>query len=199
MLQLPRPWPLKPTTLLYPFVVTVLFGCTHTDVGVLGESRPTPISMRPYAIHSTAWRDNLSTTSSRPQPVKPATPQGSLSSKTEAERLLPADGSPKNAEKTIDIQYFIYSTDHVGLIASDFILRAAKRGVKVRLLVDDLLIEDDGIFLRRWRVIRILRSRYTTLTSTSVNLFPTNSLTRPAISEVSTNGCITRHSSLMVK
>ena len=54
----------------------------------------------------------------------------------------------ENAEKTIDIQYFIYSTDHVGLIASDFILRAAKRGVKVRLLVDDLLIEDDGIFLQ---------------------------------------------------
>ncbi len=47
------------------------------------------------------------------------------------------------AEKTIDIQYFIFSTDNVGLIAVDYILRAAERGVRVRLLLDDLLIEAD--------------------------------------------------------
>ena len=54
----------------------------------------------------------------------------------------------ESAERTIDIQYFIFSTDHVGLIASDFMLRAAERGVKVRLLVDDLLVEGDGQFLQ---------------------------------------------------
>jgi len=47
------------------------------------------------------------------------------------------------AEKTIDIQYFIFSTDNVGLIAVDYMLRAADRGVKVRLLIDDLLIDAD--------------------------------------------------------
>jgi len=45
------------------------------------------------------------------------------------------------AEKTIDIQYFIFSTDNVGLIACDYLVRAADRGVKVRLLVDDILVD----------------------------------------------------------
>ena len=45
------------------------------------------------------------------------------------------------AEKSIDIQYFIFSTDNVGLIACDYLIRAADRGVKVRLLVDDIMVE----------------------------------------------------------
>lgn len=45
------------------------------------------------------------------------------------------------AEKTIDIQYFIFSPDNVGLIASDYLVRAADRGVNVRLLVDDVMVE----------------------------------------------------------
>ena len=47
----------------------------------------------------------------------------------------------ENAEKSIDIQYFIFSTDNVGLIACDYLVRAADRGVKVRLLIDDILID----------------------------------------------------------
>lgn len=47
------------------------------------------------------------------------------------------------AEKTIDVQYFIFSLDNVGLIALDYLVRAADRGVKVRLLIDDLLVEAD--------------------------------------------------------
>jgi phosphatidylserine/phosphatidylglycerophosphate/cardiolipin synthase-like enzyme len=45
------------------------------------------------------------------------------------------------AEKTIDIQYFIFSTDNVGLIACDYLVRAADRGVKIRILVDDIMVE----------------------------------------------------------
>ncbi len=45
------------------------------------------------------------------------------------------------AEKSIDIQYFIFSTDNVGLIACDYLVRAADRGVKVRILVDDLMVD----------------------------------------------------------
>ncbi len=44
-------------------------------------------------------------------------------------------------EKSIDIQYFIFSLDNVGLIAIDYLVRAADRGVKVRLLVDDLMVD----------------------------------------------------------
>ncbi|MBA4054646.1 MAG: phospholipase D family protein [Marivirga sp.] len=45
------------------------------------------------------------------------------------------------SEHTIDIQYFIFSPDNVGLIACDYLVRAADRGVKVRLLVDDIMVE----------------------------------------------------------
>ena len=48
------------------------------------------------------------------------------------------------AERTIDVQYFIFSADNVGLIAADYLVRAAERGVKVRVLVDDLLVEADA-------------------------------------------------------
>lgn len=47
----------------------------------------------------------------------------------------------ENAEQTIDIQYFIFSTDNVGLIAIDYLVKAADRGVKVRILVDDIMVE----------------------------------------------------------
>ncbi len=50
----------------------------------------------------------------------------------------------ETAEKTIDIQYFIFSADNIGLIAIDYLLRAADRGVHVRLLVDDILVEADA-------------------------------------------------------
>ena len=48
------------------------------------------------------------------------------------------------AERTIDVQYFIFSADNVGLIAVDYLLRAAERGVRVRVLVDDLLVDADA-------------------------------------------------------
>lgn len=48
------------------------------------------------------------------------------------------------SESTIDIQYFIFSADNVGLIAIDYLLRAADRGVKIRMIVDDILVEADA-------------------------------------------------------
>ncbi len=50
----------------------------------------------------------------------------------------------ETAERTIDIQYFIFTADNVGLIAADYLLRAADRGVRVRVLVDDFMLEADG-------------------------------------------------------
>jgi phosphatidylserine/phosphatidylglycerophosphate/cardiolipin synthase-like enzyme len=50
----------------------------------------------------------------------------------------------ESAEKTIDIQYFIFSADNIGLIASDYLLRAADRGVQVRIIVDDIMVEADA-------------------------------------------------------
>ncbi len=50
----------------------------------------------------------------------------------------------ESAEQTIDIQYFIFSADNIGLIAVDYLLRAADRGVKVRIIVDDIMVEADA-------------------------------------------------------
>jgi putative cardiolipin synthase len=42
-----------------------------------------------------------------------------------------------NATSAIDVQYFLWSNDEVGLLLFDGLLKAADRGVRVRLLVDD--------------------------------------------------------------
>ena len=42
------------------------------------------------------------------------------------------------AEKTLDLQYFIWDADATGRILAERLVRAADRGVRVRILVDDL-------------------------------------------------------------
>jgi cardiolipin synthase C len=57
------------------------------------------------------------------------------------EALLARAWLADHAKKTIEVQYFIWSTDNIGILASESLLRAADRGVKVRVIVDDLLID----------------------------------------------------------
>lgn len=52
-----------------------------------------------------------------------------------------------HASETIDVQYFIWSTDNIGVLAGESLLSAAERGVQVRVLVDDLLIDADSTTL----------------------------------------------------
>ncbi|WP_440876924.1 phospholipase D-like domain-containing protein [Thalassotalea sp. PLHSN55] len=61
-----------------------------------------------------------------------------------AEAMISRAWLSDRANKTIDVQYFIFSTDNIGLIAVDYLIRAAERGVKVRVLVDDIMIEARG-------------------------------------------------------
>jgi putative cardiolipin synthase len=49
----------------------------------------------------------------------------------------------QHATRSINVQYFIWSTDNIGILASEALLGAAERGVKVRVLVDDFLIDAD--------------------------------------------------------
>lgn len=42
------------------------------------------------------------------------------------------------AEKTLDMQYYIFRADETGKLLTDSLLRAADRGVRVRLLIDDV-------------------------------------------------------------
>ena len=47
----------------------------------------------------------------------------------------------QHATRSIDVQYFIWSTDNIGILAAEMLLEAADRGVVVRVLVDDFLID----------------------------------------------------------
>ena len=51
-----------------------------------------------------------------------------------AARLLAAD----RASRSIDAQYYLFHDDVTGRLYAERLLRAAKRGVKVRLLLDDM-------------------------------------------------------------
>ncbi len=42
------------------------------------------------------------------------------------------------AERSLDVQYYLYHDDMIGRLMTDQLLRAADRGVRVRLLVDDM-------------------------------------------------------------
>lgn len=57
------------------------------------------------------------------------------------ESLLARAWLADHARHTIDVQYFIWSTDNVGTLAAEALLRAAERGVRVRVIVDDLLVD----------------------------------------------------------
>lgn len=60
---------------------------------------------------------------------------------TGTEALLARAWLVEQARHTIEVQYFIWSTDNIGILAAEALLRAAERGVKVRVIVDDLLID----------------------------------------------------------
>jgi len=57
------------------------------------------------------------------------------------EALLVRAWLSDHAVHKIDVQYFIWSSDNIGILAAETLLNAAERGVKIRVLVDDLLID----------------------------------------------------------
>ncbi len=57
------------------------------------------------------------------------------------EALLARAWLADHAQHTIEVQYFIWSADNIGILAAEALLRAAERGVKVRIVVDDLMID----------------------------------------------------------
>ncbi|MBI2362743.1 MAG: phospholipase D family protein [Elusimicrobia bacterium] len=64
----------------------------------------------------------------------------------------------ENASRSIEAQTFIWTSDNVGILASESLLRAAERGVKVRLIVDDLMVdapEEQLLFLAAQKNISI--------------------------------------------
>lgn len=66
---------------------------------------------------------------------------GSYVLDTGEEALLARAWLVEHAKKSIEVQYFIWSTDNIGILAAEALLRAANRGVHVRVIVDDLMID----------------------------------------------------------
>lgn len=60
---------------------------------------------------------------------------------TGEEALLARAWLVDQARESIEVQYFIWSTDNIGILAAEALLRAADRGVRVRVIVDDLMID----------------------------------------------------------
>lgn len=61
------------------------------------------------------------------------------------ESLLTRAWLTEAVDKTIDVQYFIWSTDNIGTLASERLLSAAERGARIRVIVDDLLIDAEPV------------------------------------------------------
>ena len=53
----------------------------------------------------------------------------------------------EKAQATIDVQYFIWEPDNIGILAAEALLSAADRGVRVRVLVDDFLLKTENRIL----------------------------------------------------
>ena len=87
------------------------------------------------------------------------------------EALMARAWLAQHAQHSIDVQYFIWSTDNIGILAAEMLLAAADRGVKVRVLVDDFLIdaEDKSLALLAAHpnvLIRIYNPKHKVGTST---------------------------------
>lgn len=57
------------------------------------------------------------------------------------ESLLARAWLSQQAVRSIDVQYFIWSADNIGILAAQRLLRAAENGARIRVLVDDLLVD----------------------------------------------------------
>ena len=131
--------PIQPKTPLRSLNICVI--CSILFFTGCSDSVEIPVAEKDFCagIH----RNDSTTLSKELEPVAEL-----MKTKTGVYVLEDGDGSmvtrawlSEYAERTIDIQYFIFSTDNVGLIACDYLVRAADRGVKVRILIDDMMVE----------------------------------------------------------
>ena len=111
---------------------------------------------------------------------------------TGEEALLTRAWLADHARESIDVQYFIWSTDNIGILAAAALLRAAERGVRVRVIVDALLIDAPPIRWSRWRATRASTSASTTRRLPSASALPRAPSTWRPTSAASTSACTTR-------
>ncbi len=74
---------------------------------------------------------------------RPGDPSGFRLMTLSTNALLSRVSLADQAKKTIDLQYFIFKNDATGRLIALHLLQAAERGVKVRILIDDLNLKDE--------------------------------------------------------
>ena len=77
------------------------------------------------------------------QVSRPGDPSGFRLMTLSTNALLSRVSLSDQAKKTIDLQYFIFHNDATGRLIALHLLQAAERGVKVRMLIDDLNLKDE--------------------------------------------------------
>jgi putative cardiolipin synthase len=111
-----------------PFVIAFLSGCAS-----LPKARPEWNVHRPVDTASTTWARTVGSAAAEHPGASgiELVPYGfdALSA-----RLALAD----TAERCLDLQYYIWAPDMSGRLMAERVLRAADRGVRVRLLLDDV-------------------------------------------------------------
>ena len=127
---------MKKTTIIVTLLLLVFTGCSYTP--------PKPQKVKIATQHRVGKSLNYLF---KEDPAKYAPKSGfySLSRNTDgytARALL-----IQNAKHTLDLQYYLYIPDSIGLSLTKMLLDAADRGVKVRLLLDDMLMgsHDGGL------------------------------------------------------
>ena len=103
----------------------------------------------------------------------------------------------EHAQQSIEVQYFIWSTDNIGILAVEMLLKAADRGVTVRVLVDDFLIDADDDALTMLAAHPNVDIRITTRTFLSGRPCFAGSSIPSWIFAASINACMIRRPSSM--
>ncbi|THB76820.1 MAG: phospholipase D family protein [Desulfobulbaceae bacterium] len=102
----------------------LLFSSDHTASGTTADGSSEPLHLRVHRLLQSHPGES-----------------GAFVLEKGEESLLARAWLTDRAQQRIDVQYFIWSTDNIGILAAEALLRAAKRGVKIRVIVDDLLID----------------------------------------------------------
>ncbi|MGZ3921382.1 MAG: phospholipase D-like domain-containing protein, partial [Bacteroidia bacterium] len=112
------------------FFFTVLFSCSPKYLKKhIPSSDPCRIVSQADTL-SVAYKLGLSETLMK-------TKTGIYSLENGGESFIIRDWLFENAQKTIDIQYYMFLGDQTGLVTADYLIHAADRGVKIRLILDD--------------------------------------------------------------
>ena len=114
--------------LIGALAVLLLCGCTS-----LPKPRPEWSERHPIDVQNTSWAKTISPAATE-HPGSSGVKLLPYGLDAFSARLALAD----SAERTLDLQYYIWMPDSAGKLLAEHVLGAADRGVRVRILIDDL-------------------------------------------------------------